>query len=59
MVDTKYPLKDTTKLTHIGKTYYIRVPFFLVKSGLFPVGNMIPVLMTIESEDRIVVTRVK
>jgi hypothetical protein len=60
MVDTKYPIKDTTRLTFVGKkTYYIRIPKDMVLAGKFPYINMQPLVITVESKDRIVITPVK
>jgi hypothetical protein len=56
----KYPIKEITRLNLMGnRCYYIRIPAKLAKSGLFPVDNLSPLLITIESKDRIVITRLK
>jgi hypothetical protein len=60
MVNTKYPITEVTRLNYVGETsYYIRVPIRLVKSGKFPFPNMQPLLISIESKDKIVITPIK
>jgi hypothetical protein len=60
MPEDIYPIKEITRLNYVGDTsYYIRVPLRLVKSGKFPFPNLQPLIMSIESKDRIVITPVK
>jgi hypothetical protein len=64
MVETQsnigYPIKDISRVCVIGNgTIYIRIPRRLVDLGQVSLPNRQPLLITIENENRIVITPYK
>ncbi len=63
MTQETYPIREVTRVNRIGtkgfESTYIRVPANLYKSGKFPFKNLQSLIMSIESEDMIVIRLVK
>lgn len=59
MDEPKYPISDVSRVTWVGDgSVYIRIPAKMAHSGTFPFKKNQPVVVTVESDKRVVITAV-